>query len=407
MSKYVKINGKLVEVKDEDVLDTKPVEGEVAVDESVEEEAKKLGSQIAKAVMAGLNLDVKGDKALADLTKRVEGMIDTQSPANSKLKEILKGKDLYGDKSQLTKEEKIVGFFHAMVTQDKAALKALAEGVDADGGYLFPNEFLSELVRDLPRANPLRDVVRVIPMRRDVMDVTTLVSGPEFFYTAENVAKTTTSAHFGRVTLTAYKLAAILYASDELIEDSTEIDLVSTIIQLFSERLAVKEQQAIMVGSGSGQPTGIETARAAGTIASVSGAGKSYFDAVIDVYHALPIQYRSLATWIMSDKMARYLRYIKDTTGQYIWQPAVTAEAPDLLLGRPVVVSDYGPDRTLYFGDWKRAYFLGDRKRLTVKVSQDTETAFTKDQTAIRVVARLAGNVVFGNAARAGITFSA
>ena len=48
----------------------------------------------------------------------------------------------------------------------------------------------------------------------------------------------------------------------------------------------------------------------------------------------------------------------------------------------------------------KRGYFLGDRKRITAKVSNDTETAFTKDQTAIRVVARLAGKVVLPQAIR-------
>jgi len=46
------------------------------------------------------------------------------------------------------------------------------------------------------------------------------------------------------------------------------------------------------------------------------------------------------------------------------------------------------------FGDLKAAYWLGDRKSMTVKVTQDTETAFVHDQTAVRVVSRIAGNVV-------------
>ena len=71
------------------------------------------------------------------------------------------------------------------------------------------------------------------------------------------------------------------------------------------------------------------------------------------------------------------------------------------MYGKQVITVDYCPDRTIYFGDWKKAYFLGDRKRMSVKVTQDTETAFTKDQTAIRVVFRVGGRIVLGNAARA------
>ena len=42
--------------------------------------------------------------------------------------------------------------------------------------------------------------------------------------------------------------------------------------------------------------------------------------------------------------------------------------------------------------------------KMTVKISNDTETAFTHDQTAIRVVARIAGNVVLGSAVKALIS---
>ena len=48
----------------------------------------------------------------------------------------------------------------------------------------------------------------------------------------------------------------------------------------------------------------------------------------------------------------------------------------------------------IYFGDLKYAYWLGDRAQMSVKISQDTTEAFTKDLTAVRVVSRIAGTVV-------------
>ena len=55
-------------------------------------------------------------------------------------------------------------------------MKALSEGTAADGGYLFPNEFMTELVRSLPEFNVMRNYVRIVPMKRDQMDIATLVS---------------------------------------------------------------------------------------------------------------------------------------------------------------------------------------------------------------------------------------
>ena len=52
------------------------------------------------------------------------------------------------------------------------------------------------------------------------------------------------------------------------------------------------------------------------------------------------------------------------------------------------------PESEIYFGDLKYAYWMGDRQKMTVKISQDTTQAFTQDQTAIRVVSRIAGTVV-------------
>ena len=48
----------------------------------------------------------------------------------------------------------------------------------------------------------------------------------------------------------------------------------------------------------------------------------------------------------------------------------------------------------------KKSYWFGDRKKMTTKISQDTTQAFTMDQTAIRVVERIAGNVVLPQAIR-------
>jgi HK97 family phage major capsid protein len=407
MTKKVKVNGKWVVVKDGDVVSedtpttddtvTPPTpspavpEGEGDVEGDIAAEAQKIGAELARSFLGTM-----GGGRNQNVADEVAKALGNLMPQDAKLKKILGGKDLVRDAASLTKEEKIVGFYHALVTNNEYALKALSEGTAADGGYLFPNEFMTELVRALPEFNVMREWVRIIPMKRDVMDISTLVSGPKVFWTAENAAKTTTSAHFGTDTLTARKLAAILYASDELIEDSDIFDVVQLIIQLFAEEIGREEEKVIWTGNNTTQPEGID---AANTVPTVS-AGVQTFDALINLYYSLPRQYRQNAAFFMNDNTAKSAAKLKDSTGQYLWQPSVREGEDDTLKGKPVVISNWVPDGKIFFGDLKRAYFLGDRKRMTVKVSQDTETAFTKDQTAIRVVARIAGALVLPSAAR-------
>lgn len=393
----IKINGKFVEVTEGQELEAKDFAQSVDLsdDEKVMEEAKRIGKAIADEAMKGMNVNVD-----SKTQRKMERFIESEYGSESKLVKLLKGKDLYGG-DELTKEEKIIGFFHGLVTNNERILKALGEGVGADGGYLFPNEFLGEIIRDLPELNVMRQYVRIIPMKRDAMDITSLVDGLDVFWTAENAAKSTTTARFATQTLTAFKMAAILYASDELIEDSTEIDVVSMIIQLFAEAVADEEERVIWVGDGTTQPQGISTA----TVASVA-SGANAYDSAVALYFALPRKYRVNAAFFANDNVAKNLALVKDTTGRPIFL-ATTKDSPaeGTLLGKDLVISDWVPDRTLYFGDLKRGYFLGDRKRITAKVSNDTETAFTKDQTAIRVVARIGGRLVLPAAVRKATNF--
>lgn len=391
MKEYININGKqYVSMKDgepEVPAETAPVEpvAEVPAETpatDVGEQAKAIGKIIANEIMSNINVDAK---------------------SSAKVAALVKGKDLT-DKNSLTAEEKIVGFYHALITKDHATCKALSEGTAADGGYLFPDEFRAEIIKSLVGPFRMRGMVRTVPMNKDVMKIPTVSARPKLYWTAENEVKTTTSAEFYEATLTARKLAAIIYASDELIEDSTEIDVVRLIIDLFADAIADEEDRVILQGNGTTQPTGIHTAVDAGTIATRTCAGNLDADDIIDLVYDLPQAYRPNAKLIAARANIREIRKLKDSNGQYLWQPSVQAGQPDMVAGFSIIENDYIGEDMIVIGDYKLGYWLGDRKQMTVKISQDTETAFTKDQTAIRVVERIAGNVVLADAFRALIT---
>lgn len=348
-------------------------------EETTEDEAlEKLSSKFRK--MAGLD---KIENKLG--ITRDSGMM---SKLYSEI-DLEKADELRGD-------EKIVGFFKALVQNDRVALKALSEGVAADGGYLFPDEFKAELIRDLAEPNRMRSLVRVVPMTRDIMKIPKLVSGVKVRWTSENAAKSTTTAEFTEKTLTAYKVAAIMYASEELVEDSTSIDVVKLIISLFAEEIAEEEDKVITAGTGVGQPLGLTNC----SITSVSCSGNLTFDDIINLIYSLPAKYRANAKFLVNNTNIRELRKIKDGNSRYIWLDSPVPNQPSTIHGYPVIENNHVPESEIYFGDFKRGYWLGDRRSFVAKVSDVAGQSWEKDEIGIRVTERIAGTCVLENALR-------
>ena len=164
---------------------------------------------------------------------------------------------------------------------------------------------------------------------------------------------------FSQITIGAYKLGTMIKVSDELLSDSV-FDLEGYIAREFARRIGAKEEEAFFTGDGSGKP-GV-TAASETAITS---------DELIDLFYSLRAPYRKKAVWILNDSTIKAIRKLKDTTGQYIWQPSLVAGTPDTLLGRPVKTSTFMPAiaagaKTVMFGDYSY-YWIADRQGRTFK----------------------------------------
>jgi HK97 family phage major capsid protein len=156
-------------------------------------------------------------------------------------------------------------------------------------------------------------------------------------------------------------------------------------------KFGVSQEKAFMTGNGSHQPLGIFTASAHGisTGRDVStGNTSSAFtvDGLIEAKYSLKSQYHGKAEWIFHRDAVKMLAKLKDTTNQYLWQPAIIQGSPDLLLGRPVTMSEYCPNTFttgLYvgiFGDFSN-YWIADAlnvqmQRLVELYAETNQTGF-------------------------------
>jgi len=124
------------------------------------------------------------------------------------------------------------------------------------------------------------------------------------------------------------------------------------------------------------------------------------FDDIINLIYALPSKYRRNAKFLVNNANIRELRKLKDSQNRYIWQDAVAPGQPATVYGYPIIENNWVPESEIYFGDYKLAYWLGDRQKMAVTVSREAGNAWERDQVGIRVVERLAGNCVLENAVR-------
>jgi HK97 family phage major capsid protein len=232
-------------------------------------------------------------------------------------------------------------FFRSMTVRDDRELapeelRVLSKASAGAGLNLVPTTFERDLIELLRFTGVMRDISRVISTESGAaLQVPVVSAHGVATWTAENAAFTVSDETFGQSTLNAYKAATIMLVSEELLADSA-FDLAGYIGTEFSQRIGVLENTAYMVGDGSGKPTGVTTQASAG-VTSGAATTISYAD-VLGLFHSLPVQYRRNAVYVLGDAAVKAIRLITGSVGQPLWQPALTAGAPDTLLGKPVYI---------------------------------------------------------------------
>lgn len=390
------------------------------------QKTKELSDQVTSEITDNVTKQIKKDLDFDTLMSKVNEIAENnkslvEKMAKSNVYKIFTSEDAQKDIEEADQKELAQAFGYAVFRKDIEAVKAisqkafnllpesqkrtLSEGTDTDGGYLVPNEFYNQLVVERENDLQLRNEVTVWQMRRLTIEIPKHNEDVRVTWGTENTAKTTTTLTFTQPTMTAYKLVAILRSSDELLDDAV-VNMQQVIIQRFARAMKEAEEKAILIGTGSGQPTGLFVDANIGTTASTSFG----FDELKSLYYSVPVQYRGPGKWIVPDTQMAKIDKFKDGNNRYLLQDSVADGSPMRMMGKELIVvpDEYMTGKTdqIMFGDLKEAYVLGDRHQMRVKISQDETESFTKDKTAFRVVQRLGGLVLKPKAVKKLISIS-
>lgn len=299
-----------------------------------------------------------------DLTKAIDRhrkAEQREKDLNQPVNQPLTGKPYSGNpdepKTGRASDEYRRAMLNALRSSFRQVSNVLQEGVDADGGYLVPDEYDRRLIDVLDEENIMRGLATKIVTSGE-RKINIAASKPAASWIEEGGTLTFGDAKFDQKILDAHKLHVAIKVTEELLYDNA-FDLENYIIVQFGKALANAEEEAFLNGNGTGKPTGIFDATGGGHLLNtLTAALKS--DDMLDLVYGLKRPYRKKASFIMNDATLPVLRKLKDNNGAYIWQPAYQAGEPDRILGYSVHTSAYAPKDAVSFGDYSY-YNIGDR----------------------------------------------
>jgi HK97 family phage major capsid protein len=254
-------------------------------------------------------------------------------------------------------------------------------GTDSQAGYLTaPVEFRQELIKGLDDVLFMRQISKVIGGIGAAQSLgfpyrTTAAVVPSWTGEVDDAPEETTVA-YGRREFKPYRLADLIKISRTLMNHAPMAE--SVLKEEIISRLGAAQEKAYLTGDGVAKPLGIFTASNDGIptsrdVATDNTTTTVTFDGLLNAKYSVKAQYQTKAQWVCHRDLCKMLAKIKDGEGQYVWMPSVRDGQPDILLGKPVNMSEYAPNTFttgLYaavYGDFS-FYWICDADAMTVQV---------------------------------------
>jgi len=270
----------------------------------------------------------------------------------------------------------------------EAERKTVNVGTATQGGYLVGYEMEAGIDRVVQRYSSMRQVARVINIGSATYKKLVKTTGTSG---ATRGGENTTPSNGTSPSWVELEFKPGTYISEqritaEALEDAT-IDVGSDLETEIGIEFAEMEGSDFISGNGINGPRGLtdytnvaNSSSSWGNVGYVASGNASSWaasnpsDYLIDLVHSLKRQYRAGASFIMNDTTLGSIRKLKDGQGNYLWgmtRESFMAGAVGTLLGYPVVTDDFMPDIgantfPIAFGDFKQAYYVIDRKGVSV-----------------------------------------
>ncbi|MDX9788657.1 MAG: phage major capsid protein [Desulfobacterales bacterium] len=293
----------------------------------------------------------------------------------------------------------------------------LGESVPSDGSFLIQQDFSNQLLADIFDTSQLARRCRRIQLsgnsngiKINGFDETSRATGSRFggargYWVDEASEITASKPKFRRIELSLKKLTGLVYATNEMLEDYQALGEV--LRSAFTAELQFMLDDAIMNGTGAGQPLGIMNAGCLVSVAAEDGQASATVLAenVFKMYaRLLPGSERS-ACWVINKNVLPQLFSMSvavGTGGGPVFMPSggISGKPYNSLLGLPIVIAEQaqtlGTAGDIVLADFSNGYILAEKGGIRTEVS--IHVKFVYDESVYRVAYRVDGQPVRASA---------
>lgn len=289
------------------------------------------------------------------------------------------------------------------------AILGASEGVPSDGGFLVHQTQSDQLFMLEHAPSELTRRVRRFPvgpnsngLKINAVDETSRATGSRWggvnaYWAAEGDTAAATKPKFREIKMELNKLMAFFYATEELLEDTNQLESVAS--QAVREELDWLVENAILRGSGAGQPAGIFNSDALVTVAKESGqtANTIVFENIVKMWSRRHARSTSNLIWLINQDVEPQLYTMSlaiGTGGVPVYLPpgGLSTAGYGTLMGRPVIpveqASTLGTVGDISLID-PTQYLMIDKGG--VKQASSMHVAFLTDQMCFRWTYRVDG----------------
>lgn len=320
------------------------------------------------------------------------GMQDGETQAESEYRRAFV--DWVRKPSDQEAQNKAAGAFKAL--QSTKAAQTVTNNTSA-GGFALPEFIERQIARLSVDLSPIRQIATVrtvsTPDYKELFDV----GGAGFEWVGETDTRNQTNTSDLREVAPVFGMASAKPQASEESLDDLFFNVEQWLIESAAESIAQGEGAAFIGGNGTKKPLGFlagptpvataDATRAFGTLQYIASGQAAALptsaDLFYDLVYGVRARYRTNARWVTSKAVLANMRKYKDSTGQYLWQPALTAGQPATFMGygiteaedMPAVAANSFP---LAFGDFREGYLICDRVGTRITRDEITTPGFVK-----------------------------
>lgn len=289
------------------------------------------------------------------------------------------------------------------LAQLQAAAQGAGEKIGSDGGFMVQTDVAAEIIQNVFTGGALLGAVRQINLGENsngismrAVDETSRATGSRWggvqaYWVDEGTAPTASKPKFRKLELKLNKLAALGYATDELLADF--VAMGDVMFQAFTEEVRFLVEDSILNGVGAGMPLGILKSPALVSVTRTTSNRVKHAD-VMNMWARMHSRAKANAVWLYNTDVNPDLDQLYLTPATNDLPVRFVTYGDDGVMrikGKPVIETEYnaslGTVGDLVLADLTQYLFI--QKLLQTAASM--HVAFSTDEMAFRVTWRVDG----------------